>query len=61
MDNEELQYTYFPISQEVKAISQKLGQLIEYKVKIFFFENHAKNDVGRLDPDLFLTFKIYLK
>ena len=35
----------------------KIGQLIEYKVKIFFSKIHAKSEVRRLVPDLFLFFK----
>ena len=33
----------------------KFGQLIIKE--IFFFCNHAENEAGRLDPDLFLVFK----
>ena len=36
----------------------KLGQLREYnKRNIFFYKNYAKNEAGRLVPDLFLFFK----
>ena len=28
--------------------------------QIFFFENHAQNETGRLVPDLFLYFKMAL-
>ena len=31
----------------------KFSQLIQSKLKIFFFKNHAENDSGRLVPDLF--------
>ena len=35
----------------------KLGQLIDHNREIFFFKNYAKNEVGRLVPDLFLFLK----
>ena len=35
----------------------KLGQLIEYNKRNFFFKNHTENKTGRLIPDLFLFFK----
>ena len=35
----------------------KLGQLLEYNKKNIFFKNYAKNEAGRLVPDLFLFFK----
>ena len=36
----------------------KLGQSMEYnKKKFFFFKNYAKNEAGRLVPDLFLFFQ----
>ena len=35
----------------------KLGQLIEYNKRRFFFKNYAENEVGRLVPDLFLFFE----
>ena len=35
----------------------KLDQLREYNKKIFFFKNYAKNEKGRLVPDLFLFFQ----
>ena len=35
----------------------KFGQLIEYNWEIFFFENHAGIEAGRLVPRLFLFFK----
>ena len=38
----------------------KLGQLIEYNKRIFFFKNHVENEAGRLVPDLFLFFKMAL-
>ena len=34
----------------------KFGQLMERK-KIFFFKNHAENELGGLLADLFLFFK----
>ena len=36
--------------------AMKFDQLIEYYVRNIFFENHAKNEAGRLVPDLFLLF-----
>ena len=30
----------------------KLGELIEYNKRNFFFKNYAENEVGRLVPDL---------
>ena len=35
----------------------KLDQSIEYNKKKFFFKNHAKNDAGRLVPNLSLFFE----
>ena len=35
----------------------EFGQVIEYKKETYFFKNHAKNEAGRLVPDLFLYFK----
>ena len=35
----------------------KFGQLIEHLKKIFFFRNHAENEVEKLVPDRFLFFK----
>ena len=32
----------------------KFGQLIEYPVRNFFFENHAENEARKLVPDHFL-------
>ena len=55
--NKQLQYTYCPISQEVKAIKAVFGQLIEYNKRKFFFKNHAQNEAGKLVPDLFMLFK----
>ena len=40
--NKKLQYTYWPISHEIKTDNET------------FFENYAKNEAGRLVPDLFL-------
>ena len=37
LPNKKLQYTYCPITQEVKAIrKQKCGQLIEYNMRNIF-------------------------
>ena len=30
----------------------KIGQLIKHPQKIFFFENYAENEIGKLVPDL---------
>ena len=35
----------------------KSGQLIEREKEIFFFKNHAENEVGGLVSDLLLSFK----
>ena len=39
----------------------QFGQLIDEKHKItreiFFFKNHAKNEAGRLAPNIFLFFR----
>ena len=35
----------------------KLGQLIEYKKRIFFFKTYAENEAGRLVSDFFLFLK----
>ena len=35
----------------------KLGQLIEYNKKKFFFKNYAKSEARRLVPDLILFFE----
>ena len=32
----------------------KFGQLKEYTRYIFFFENYAENEAGRLVPDVFV-------
>ena len=32
----------------------KFGQLIKYKIKNIFLENHTQNAVEKLLPDLFL-------
>ena len=34
----------------------KFGQLKNIAGEIFFFKNHAENEVGRLVPSLFLFF-----
>ena len=41
--NKQLQYTYFPISQEVKVIKMKFGQLMAYNMtcETFFLEKHT--------------------
>ena len=45
------------ISQSKGNQTMKFGQLIEYKKIIFFFKNHAENEVRRQVPDFFLFFK----
>ena len=35
----------------------EFGQLIELPREIFFFENYAENEAGKLVPDRFLFFK----
>ena len=38
----------------------KFDQLIEYKKrKVFFFKNHAKDEAGRLFPELFIFILFY--
>ena len=53
MVNKQLQYTYCPISQDVKAIA-KFGELIQYDMRNIFLENHTQNVVEKLSPGLFL-------
>ena len=56
--NKQLQYTYCPISHDVKAI--RIWNLVSYSNKareMFPFKTHAQNEPGRLVPDLFLFFK----
>ena len=36
------------------------GQLIEYSIEIFFFKNGAENEVGGLDPDIFVFQKSFI-
>ena len=50
--SQKLQYTYLPISQEVKTM--KFGQLIEYNREILFLKNHTQNVVEKLFPGPFL-------
>ena len=45
------------ISQSKGSQTMKFGQLIEYKKVIVFLQNHAKDEVVRLTPDLFLFLK----
>ena len=46
-----LQYTFFPISQEVKIM--KFGLSVEYDLRVLFFKNYAESRLGRLVRDLF--------
>ena len=40
--------------------TMKIDQLIEYKKrKVFFFKNHAKDEAGRLFPELFIFILFY--
>ena len=50
-------YILTNISQHKGNQTMKLGRLIEYNKKIFFFKNYAKNQGGRLVPNLFYFFK----
>ena len=44
------------ISQSKDNQTMKLGQLIEYNKRIIFLKNYAKNEAGKLVPELFLFF-----
>ena len=53
-----IQYTYCPISHEIKTTRQ--WNLVSEKNitrEIFFLKHHAENEAGKLVPDLFLLFK----
>ena len=43
------------ISRSIGNVTMKFGQLKEWE--IFFFKNHAGNEAGKLDPDIFFFFK----
>ena len=45
------------ISQSKNNQTIKFGQLIEHNKRNTFFKNYAKNEVGRVVPDVFLFFK----
>ena len=45
------------ISQSKGNQTMKFGQLIKQNNRILFFKNYAKNEEGRLVPDLFLHSK----
>ena len=45
------------ISRNKDNQTLKLGQLMEYNKKIFFFKNYAKSEAGRLVPGLILVFE----
>ena len=47
-----MQDTYYLISQKVDNQVTKFDQLLKYM--IFFFKDHAENEVGRVTLDLFL-------
>ena len=44
-------------SKSKRNQAMKFGQSIEYNRRNFFFKNHAKNEAGRLVPELFLFLK----
>ena len=46
---------FLDISKSKSNQTMKFSQLIEYDINIFL-QIHAKNEVGRLFPDLFLFF-----
>ena len=48
MVNKQLQYTYCPISHEVKAM--KFGQLIEYNMRNIFVEKSYTKCAGETIP-----------
>ena len=48
MINKQLQYTYCPISHEVKAM--KFGQLIEYNMRNIFVEKSYTKCAGETIP-----------
>ena len=53
--NKQLQYTYCPISQEVKGNqTMKFGQLIEITLGTFLLKNHTQNVSNKLFPDPYL-------
>ena len=54
--NKELQYTFCPISPEVKVTAgiEIWFDKRNIRRKIFFFKNQAENKAGRVVPDLFL-------
>ena len=39
----------------------KFNRLMKYKSEMFFFENHAENETGRIIPNLFLFFEKFLR
>ena len=55
--NKQLLYTLSNISRIKGKQTKKFGQSIEYNKKKIFFKNHAKNESGKLVPDLFLFFR----
>ena len=54
--NKRLQYTYCPISQEVKTTNQamKFGQSIEYNMRTVLLKNHTQNVLEKLFQDPYL-------
>ena len=44
------------ISRSKDNQTMEFHQLIENNVEMFFFENHAEIEAGKLFPDLFLNF-----
>ena len=47
----------YNISRSKDDKATKSGQLIEYNMRNIFLKKHAKNEAGRLVPDLFLVFE----
>ena len=45
------------ISRSKGNLTMKFGQIIKYSMKNIFVKKHAKHDIGKLVPDLFLFFK----
>ena len=44
------------ISRGLSNQTMKFGRLIEYDLRNIFLKNHAENEAGRLDLDLFVFF-----
>ena len=48
------------ISRHKGRQAMKFGQLREYNMRNVFFKNHAENEAGRLLPDLFFFFFVFV-